>query len=183
MDAQRHDIAAGRLPGFGVLIMIINGAQECSNGGQDHQWARNRIDFFKNFCDHFNLDVGDHLSCASMPPFDNAGSALQNMYWAPHAKGGCELQEFVSPCNLLDTPYDLANSYCKCADCGGQPPIVCPPPKPIVPCNDQCGTCVANMCHVEADANTDGHCADCADGQTWWPCNEPGGEPLCTCAD
>lgn len=175
---NEHDIAAGRSPGFGVLIMIINGAQECSNG--DHEWALNRIEFFKAFSHHFSLDSGEHLSCAWMPPFDNAGSALRNMYWAPHAKGGCELQEFVSPCNLLDAPYDLASSYCMCAACGEQPPVICPPPKPIVSCN-VCGKCVANQCHEQADSQTDEHCGPCANGgQPWWPCDVP---DLCTCAD
>jgi len=171
-----HDSAAGRLPGFGVLIMIINGAQECSNGPM--QWATNRINFFKDFSNHFSLPIGAHLDCETMPPFDNDGAAMYNMYWAPSARGGCELQEFVSPCNLYDTPYDFAESYCQCSACGGVPPVVCPPPEPLVSCSN-CGSCVANQCHEHGA--TDAQCAPCANGgQSWWPCDVEG---LCTCAD
>lgn len=57
------DIAAGRLPGFGVVTNIIN-AQEV--GKVKDARVADRIGFYKHFCDI--LDVGN-LDCYNQRPF------------------------------------------------------------------------------------------------------------------
>ncbi|CAK9213594.1 unnamed protein product [Sphagnum jensenii] len=62
----KADIEAGRKPGFGVTIDIINGAIEC---GTVTPQAQNRILYFKQFCKLLNVSTGPNLSCANMQPF------------------------------------------------------------------------------------------------------------------
>jgi hypothetical protein len=62
----KADIKAGRKPGFGVTIDIINGAVEC---GTVTPQAQNRILYFKQFCKLLNVSTGPNLSCANMQPF------------------------------------------------------------------------------------------------------------------
>ncbi|CAO2838194.1 unnamed protein product [Amaranthus hypochondriacus] len=57
------DIAAGRVPGYGVLINIINGGLECNIPAPDNR-VTNRIEFYKRYCTEiFNIPVGDNLDC------------------------------------------------------------------------------------------------------------------------
>jgi chitinase len=49
------DIAAGRLPGYGLITNIINGGIECGRG--PNPMAADRIGFYKHYCDI--LDVGN----------------------------------------------------------------------------------------------------------------------------
>ncbi|KAF4652916.1 hypothetical protein FOL47_010799 [Perkinsus chesapeaki] len=49
------DKAGGRYPGFGVAILIINGALECY--GLDDQRALNRIASYKKMATYFNVQV------------------------------------------------------------------------------------------------------------------------------
>jgi chitinase len=62
----KADIKAGRKPGFGVTIDIINGAVEC---GTVTPQAQNRILYFKQFSKFLNVSTGPNLSCANMQPF------------------------------------------------------------------------------------------------------------------
>ncbi|KAF4650410.1 hypothetical protein FOL47_001173 [Perkinsus chesapeaki] len=61
------DIAGGRLPGFGLTILIINGGLECYDP-RDRR-ALNRIAYYKEFTYHFKVEPGNHLACAGMQPF------------------------------------------------------------------------------------------------------------------
>ncbi|PWZ19005.1 Acidic endochitinase WIN6.2B [Zea mays] len=47
------DVAAGRLPGYGVLTNIINGGLECGHGADAR--VASRIGFYKRYCDMFGL--------------------------------------------------------------------------------------------------------------------------------
>ncbi|KAI9107746.1 hypothetical protein K1719_021082 [Acacia pycnantha] len=61
------DVAAGRLPGYGMVTNIINGGLECGIG-QDSR-VESRIGFFKRYCDILGVDYGDNLDCNSQRPF------------------------------------------------------------------------------------------------------------------
>ncbi|PWZ18998.1 Chitinase 12 [Zea mays] len=63
------DVAAGRLPGYGVLTNIINGGLECGHGADAR--VASRIGFYKRYCDMFGLSYGDNLDCYDQSPFGN----------------------------------------------------------------------------------------------------------------
>jgi chitinase len=56
---------AGREPGFGETINIINGG-ECD---QTSAAASNRITYYQNFCSQLGVSPGSNLSCASAQPY------------------------------------------------------------------------------------------------------------------
>ncbi len=58
------DEAAGRLPGFGMTINIINGGLECGVPTDDR--VRDRIRFFEHFVELLGATAGENLECASM---------------------------------------------------------------------------------------------------------------------
>ncbi len=60
------DMAAGREPGFGETINIINGGIEC---GHTSAAASNRIAYYQNFCSQLGVSPGSNLSCASAQPY------------------------------------------------------------------------------------------------------------------
>ncbi|CAK9215606.1 unnamed protein product [Sphagnum troendelagicum] len=60
------DIAAGREPGFGETINIINGGIECD---QTSAAASNRITYYQNFCSQLGVSPGSNLNCASAQPY------------------------------------------------------------------------------------------------------------------
>ncbi|GCE10555.1 chitinase [Tengunoibacter tsumagoiensis] len=60
------DIQAGRLPGFGMTIMIINGG-ECGHPGSHA--VLNRIGFYQHFTKLLQVDPGQHLYCNTMHPY------------------------------------------------------------------------------------------------------------------
>lgn len=60
------DINAGRLPGFGLTIDIINGGLEC---GTATPQAANRVTYFKQFCSLLGVDPGPNLTCENMTPY------------------------------------------------------------------------------------------------------------------
>jgi basic endochitinase B len=61
------DAAAGRVPGYGAITNIINGAKDCGVG----QNAANvdRIGYYKRYCDMFGVGYGDNLDCYSQQHF------------------------------------------------------------------------------------------------------------------
>jgi len=63
-DADR---AAGRAPGFGMTINIINGGLEC--GIPADASVLDRIRFFEHFAQLLGTSVGDGLDCAGMQPY------------------------------------------------------------------------------------------------------------------
>jgi basic endochitinase B len=63
-DADR---AAGRAPGFGMTVNIINGGLEC--GRPTDARVEDRIRFFEHFADALGTTAGDNLECAAMSPY------------------------------------------------------------------------------------------------------------------
>ncbi|XP_042468806.1 basic endochitinase-like [Zingiber officinale] len=61
------DIAAGRLPGYGVITNIINGGIECGKG--TNAQVADRIGFYKRYCDILGVTYGDNLDCYNQAPF------------------------------------------------------------------------------------------------------------------
>ncbi|XP_002439136.2 chitinase 12 [Sorghum bicolor] len=64
------DIAAGRLPGYGVVTNIINGGLECGHGADTR--VADRIGFYKRYCDLLGVSYGDNLDCANQMPFNSS---------------------------------------------------------------------------------------------------------------
>jgi hypothetical protein len=188
------DIAGKRVPGFGVLIMIINGGIEC--GGQTEiQQAANRIDFYKNFLTALGLPQDDPttLGCAKMQQFDSSSSAFTPSYWeqswSTQSCGvSCQLVSYQTGFSIFDDPLAPDIPYNKCIQYyfSGST-TASPQPGSSTSTTSRgagtscstCGTCVSVP--GNSQAATDAQCAPCGSGtlQTWWPCNVDG---LCQCA-
>ena len=61
------DVAAGRQPGFGVTIDIINGGLECHMPGDSR--VADRMAFYARYCTRLGVTQGDHVDCATMSAF------------------------------------------------------------------------------------------------------------------
>jgi hypothetical protein len=61
------DAAAGRTPGFGMTVNIINGGLECGIPTDDS--VRDRIRFFRHFVALLGTTEGDTLECAGMQSY------------------------------------------------------------------------------------------------------------------
>ncbi|MFO0684322.1 MAG: glycoside hydrolase family 19 protein [Sandaracinus sp.] len=61
------DLAAGRRPGFGVTVDIINGGLECHIPGDAR--VADRVGFYMRYCDLLGVTTGSDVDCASMSPF------------------------------------------------------------------------------------------------------------------
>nr|CAB3469083.1 unnamed protein product [Digitaria exilis] len=70
-----NDIAAGRLPGYGVTTNIINGGLECGFGGPDAR-VESRIGFYKRYCDLLGVSYGDNLDCYNQRNFAAAATVV-----------------------------------------------------------------------------------------------------------
>ena len=72
------DVAAGRVPGYGVTINIINGGLECGQPYNPDAVSKveNRIGFYERFCGLLGVDPGDNLDCYNQQHF---GIALVNI--------------------------------------------------------------------------------------------------------
>ncbi|CAL4986110.1 unnamed protein product [Urochloa decumbens] len=74
------DVAAGRLPGYGVITNIINGGIKCGKGYKDE--VANRTFFYTSYCDILGISPGDNLDCYNQRNFDNvslpAGASTEN---------------------------------------------------------------------------------------------------------
>ncbi|KAJ7978682.1 Chitinase [Quillaja saponaria] len=68
------DKAAGRLPGYGTITNIINGGLECGIGPDER--IKDRIGFYKTYCDLFGIEYGDNLDCSNQSPFAPPGLLL-----------------------------------------------------------------------------------------------------------
>ena len=183
------DIAGHRVPGFGVLIMIINGGIECG-GSTEIQQAANRIEFYKNFLTALGLAQDDPatLGCAKMQQFDASSSAFTPSYWEQSWSSqscgvSCQLVSYQTGFSIFDDPLAPDVPYSKCINFyfGGSTSSTSAPSTSATPSGScrTCATCVAVPNNVQAA--TDSQCAACGSGtlQTWWPCNVDG---LCQCA-
>lgn len=63
-----EDIAARRVPGYGVIINIINGGLECDIPKPDTR-VENRIGYYKRYCDVLDISYGENLDCYDQCPF------------------------------------------------------------------------------------------------------------------
>ena len=61
------DLQAGRRPGFGLTINIINGRLECGMPADER--VHDRIRFYQHFCEMLGVSPGENLECASMTPY------------------------------------------------------------------------------------------------------------------
>ncbi|RWR95521.1 class I chitinase [Cinnamomum micranthum f. kanehirae] len=62
-----NDVRAGRMGGYGTITNIINGAIECGKGPNDK--VKDRIGFYKRYCDIYKIPYGQHLDCNKERPF------------------------------------------------------------------------------------------------------------------
>ncbi|TVU48488.1 hypothetical protein EJB05_08126, partial [Eragrostis curvula] len=62
------DRSAGRLPGYGVVTNIINGGNECGKGQPDPN-ARDRLGYYKRYCQMLGVGPGDNVACKNQKPF------------------------------------------------------------------------------------------------------------------
>ncbi|GKV45157.1 hypothetical protein SLEP1_g52267 [Rubroshorea leprosula] len=65
------DTSDGRVPGYGAITNLINGAIECGELGSKAQVA-DRIGFYKRYCDLLQVDYGNNLDCYNQKPFASA---------------------------------------------------------------------------------------------------------------
>lgn len=63
------DTSAGRGPGFGLTIDIINGGIECGPNAKNPDQAADRVTQYKNICAIFQVAVGANLDCKTMQPY------------------------------------------------------------------------------------------------------------------
>lgn len=62
------DLKKGRLPGFGVTLNIINGAQECGKTVPGQRTIY-RYEFYQYFCKYFKVTPGNNIDCNGQKPF------------------------------------------------------------------------------------------------------------------
>lgn len=60
------DSAAGRSPGFGAVVNVINGGIECGAPSPD---TRYRYGYYLYFCRYFGVDPGPGVECSTQRPF------------------------------------------------------------------------------------------------------------------
>jgi len=75
--------SAGRVPGFGATIMVINGGLEC--GSPSDPRSLNRQKHYKQYCEMLGVPIKpeERLDCAGMGQFSASGSANPAIYWEP----------------------------------------------------------------------------------------------------
>lgn len=61
------DMAAGRLPGFGLTVDIINGGLECGHGADAR--VADRVAFYQRYTEILVVAPGDNLDCGAMSPY------------------------------------------------------------------------------------------------------------------
>jgi basic endochitinase B len=61
------DVTAGRQPGFGMTVNIINGGLEC--GIADDSRVLDRIGFFTRYAGIFGVSVGSNIDCENMDSY------------------------------------------------------------------------------------------------------------------
>ncbi|PPD89351.1 hypothetical protein GOBAR_DD13715 [Gossypium barbadense] len=73
---SEDDVAAGRLPGYGVTTNIINGGLECGRGPDSR--VDDRIKFYETYCDILGVSYGLNLDCYYQRPF-NLGFLVESI--------------------------------------------------------------------------------------------------------
>ncbi|QDE37805.1 chitinase [Luteibacter pinisoli] len=99
------DIADGRLPGFGVTTMVINGGVECGGTGPEHAASANRISYYRAFAATLGVPVddGETLGCRNMQAFTEASAAALPIYWENNwtTTPGCKLVGYQTAFSAL----------------------------------------------------------------------------------
>jgi hypothetical protein len=65
---DQTDSAKGRLPGFGLVVNIVNGAVECGHSNELPKTIF-RYDYYRYFCRYFKVDPRENISCSLQKPY------------------------------------------------------------------------------------------------------------------
>ena len=65
-EPPAEEASAGRYPGFGLTVNIINGRQECGAARAGDYRVEDRIGFYLRYADMLGVSPGDHLTCDTM---------------------------------------------------------------------------------------------------------------------
>ena len=65
-EPSAEDASAGRYPGFGLTVNIINGRLECGAAHAGDTRVEDRIGFYLRYADMLGVSPGDHLACDTM---------------------------------------------------------------------------------------------------------------------
>lgn len=66
-EPEPKDTIAGRLPGFGAVMNVINGGLEC--GVKQSSTTAYRLAYYQYFCKYLKVEPGANCGCANMRPF------------------------------------------------------------------------------------------------------------------
>lgn len=107
------DRAAGRVSGFGITTMIMNGGIECGGTGPEHPASANRITYYRAFAAKLGvpIDPSEKLGCRNMQQFTADSAGALPIYWENNwtENPGCKLVNYQTPNSALK-PGD----YVKC---------------------------------------------------------------------
>lgn len=112
---SQADIAAGRVPGFGIQTLIINGGVECGGRVATIQ-SQNRARFYTEFAKYLGIEAGDNLLCTNMKEFGADSTAAVPSYWETSWNGDCtcQLVSYQTSWSIYDEPNNINGPYCKC---------------------------------------------------------------------
>ena len=65
-EPSAEDASAGRYPGFGLTVNIINGRLECGAEHASDTRVEDRIGFYLRYTDMLDISPGDYLNCGNM---------------------------------------------------------------------------------------------------------------------
>ena len=90
-----YDTAKGIIAGFGATINIINGAKECDKTTEDDR-AANRITYYKEFLEHFDIDekteeTDTSMSCKDQKAFPTNSAGKVYSYFTKGTKNKCKV--------------------------------------------------------------------------------------------
>lgn len=63
-----RDSSAGRFPGFGTTVNIINGGVECGKANPADKTTK-RYEYYRYFCNYFKIDPGVNIDCNTQKAF------------------------------------------------------------------------------------------------------------------
>ncbi len=63
-----EDSLKGRLPGFGLVVNVINGVVECGQI-KEMDKTHSRYKYYQYFCEYFQVYPGENISCGSQKPY------------------------------------------------------------------------------------------------------------------
>lgn len=66
-EPTKEDSLAGRKPGFGAVMNIVNGGLEC--GGVSSIRNKFRLQYYLSFCKKLTVDPGENITCNSQMPY------------------------------------------------------------------------------------------------------------------